>query len=90
MALKITAVNPTNHEEVTTAYAKVGNFFRAGDDAIQVQVQVYHNEDMRHANANTIKEDSHYINLEDLKGDLMPAIYGVLKTLTQYEGAVDA
>jgi hypothetical protein len=45
---------------------------------------------MRHANANTIKEDSHYINLEDLKGDLMPAIYGVLKTLTQYEGAIDA
>jgi hypothetical protein len=90
MALKITAINPTNHEEVTTAYAKVGNFFRAGDGAIQVQVLVYHSEDMRHANANTIKEDSHYINLEDLKGDLMPAIYGVLKTFSQYEGAVDA
>jgi len=90
MALKITAINPTNHEEVTTAYAKVGNFFRSGEGAIQVQVQVYHSEDMRHVNANTIKEDSHYINLEDLKGDLMPAIYGVLKTFSQYEGAVDA
>ena len=90
MALKITAVNPTNHEEVTTAYAKVGNFFRAGGGAIQVQVQVFHSEDMRHANANTIKEDSHYINLEDLKGDLIPAIYAVLKTFTDYAGAVDA
>ena len=89
MALKITAVNPTNHEEVTTAYAKVGNFFRAGGGAIQVQVQVFHSEDMRHANANTIKEDSHYINLEDLKGDLMPAIYAVLKTFSDYAGAKD-
>ena len=89
MALKITAVNPTNHEEVTTAYAKVGNFFRAGGGAIQVQVQVFHSEDMRHANANTIKEDSHYINLEDLKGDLIPAIYEVLKTYSDYEGAED-
>jgi len=89
MALKITAVNPTNHEEVTTAYAKVGNFFRAGDGAIQVQVQVYHSQDMRHANANTIKENSHYINLEDLKGDLMPAIYEVLKTYSDYAGAED-
>ena len=89
MALKITAVNPTNHEEVTTAYAKVGNFFRAGGGAIQVQVQVFHSEDMRHANANTIKEDSHYINLEDLKGDLMPAIYEVLKTFSDYAGAED-
>jgi hypothetical protein len=89
MALKITAVNPTNHEEVTTAYAKVGNFFRAGGGAIQVQVQVFHSEDMRHANANTIKEDSHYINLEDLKGDLIPAIYEVLKTYSDYAGAED-
>jgi hypothetical protein len=89
MALKITAVNPTNHEEVTTAYAKIGNFFRTGDGAIQVQVQVYHSQDMRHANANTIKEDSHYINLEDLKGDLMPAIYAVLKTFSDYAGAED-
>jgi hypothetical protein len=89
MALKITAVNPTNHEEVTTAYAKVGNFFRAGGGAIRVQVQVYHSQDMRHANANTIKEDSHYINLEDLKGDLMPAIYAVLKTFSDYAGAED-
>jgi hypothetical protein len=89
MALKITAVNPTNHEEVTTAYAKVGNFFRAGDGAIQVQVQVYHSQDMRHANANTIKENSHYINLEDLKGDLIPAIYAVLKTYSDYAGAED-
>jgi hypothetical protein len=89
MALKITAVNPTNHEEVTTAYAKVGNFFRAGGGAIQVQVQVFHSEDMRHANANTIKEDSHYINMEDLKGDLIPAIYEVLKTYSDYAGAED-
>jgi hypothetical protein len=37
----------------------------------------------------TVKENAHYIAIEDLKGDLIPAIYGVLKTFSQYEGAVD-
>ena len=38
----------------------------------------------------TVREDAHYIGMEDLKGDLIPAIYEVLKTFSQYEGAVDA
>jgi hypothetical protein len=37
----------------------------------------------------TIREDAHYIAIEDLKGDLIPAIYGVLKGFTQYAGAED-
>jgi hypothetical protein len=37
----------------------------------------------------TVLEHAHYISVEDLKGDLIPAIYGVLKTLTQYQGATD-
>jgi hypothetical protein len=38
----------------------------------------------------TVKENAHYIAIEDLKGDLIPAIYEVLKTLSDYSGAVDA
>jgi hypothetical protein len=37
----------------------------------------------------TVKENAHYINMEDLKGDLIPAIYEVLKTYSDYEGAED-
>jgi hypothetical protein len=37
----------------------------------------------------TVKENAHYIAIEDLKGDLIPAIYEVLKTFSDYEGATD-
>jgi hypothetical protein len=55
-----------------------------------VQVAIYYNEDARHGNMATVKENAHYIAIEDLKGDLIPAIYEVLKTFSDYEGAVDA
>jgi uncharacterized protein YqfB (UPF0267 family) len=71
------------------AYARITNFFGTKDQ-IQVQVAVYYNEDARHGNMATVKENAHYIAIEDLKGDLIPAIYEVLKTFSDYEGAVDA
>jgi hypothetical protein len=55
-----------------------------------VQVAIYYNEEARHGNMATVKENAHYIAIEDLEGDLIPAIYAVLKTFTDYEGAVDA
>jgi hypothetical protein len=70
------------------AYARITNFFGTKDQ-IQVQVAIYYNEDARQGNLATVREDAHYIAMEDLKGDLIPAIYGVLKTFTQYEGAED-
>jgi len=71
------------------AYARITNFFGTKDQ-LQVQVAIYYNEDARHNNMATVKENAHYIAMEDLKGDLIPAIYAVLKTFSQYEGAVDA
>jgi hypothetical protein len=71
------------------AYARITNFFGT-KDSIQVQVAIHYDEDARKANMSTVLEHAHYIAVEDLKGDLIPAIYGVLKTLTQYEGAEDA
>ena len=71
------------------AYARITNFFGTKDQ-VQVQVAIYYNEDARHSNMATVREDAHYIAMESLKGDLIPAIYEVLKTFSQYEGAVDA
>jgi hypothetical protein len=71
------------------AYARITNFYGTKDQ-LQVQVAIYYNEDARHQNLSTVREDAHYIAMEDLKGDLIPAIYEVLKTFSQYEGAVDA
>jgi len=71
------------------AYAKITNFYGTKDQ-LQVQVAIYFNEDARHQNMSTVKENAHYIAMEDLKGDLIPAIYEVLKTMADYQGAVDA
>jgi hypothetical protein len=71
------------------AYAKITNFYGTKDQ-LQVQVAIYFNQDAREQNLSTVKENAHYIAMEDLKGDLIPAIYEVLKTFADYEGAVNA
>jgi hypothetical protein len=88
MALKISAVNPTTGQTTSEAYARITNFFGTKDQ-IQVQVAIHASADARTGNMQTIKENAHYIAVEDLKGDLIPAIYGVLKNYTDYAGAVD-
>jgi hypothetical protein len=87
MALKL-AVATQFGVPAPEAYARITNFFGTKDQ-IQVQVAIYYNEDARHSNMATVREDAHYIGMEDLKGDLIPAIYEVLKTFSQYQGAVD-
>ena len=87
MALKL-AVQTQFGVAAPEAYAKITNFFGTKDQ-IQVQVAVYFDESARHSNMATVKENAHYINMDDLKGDLIPAIYEVLKTFSDYAGAVD-
>ena len=88
MALKLTV--PTQFgPSADEAYARITNFYGTKDQ-LQVQVAIYYNEDARHQNMSTVKENAHYIAMEDLKGDLIPAIYEVLKTMADYQGAVDA
>ena len=70
------------------AYAKITNFYGTKDQ-LQVQVAIYFNADAREQNLSTVKENAHYIAMEDLKGDLIPAIYEVLKTIADYQGAED-
>ena len=88
MALKLNLASTQFGVPAPDAYARITNFFGTKDN-LQVQVAIYYNEDARHSNMATVKENAHYIAIEDLKGDLMPAIYGVLKTFSQYAGAVD-
>mgnify|MGYP006269976479 CR=1 FL=1 len=70
------------------AYARVTNFF-GNKDQMQVQVAIYYDKNAKDSNLSTVKEEAHYINIEDLKGDIIPAIYAVLKTLDQYKNSKD-
>jgi hypothetical protein len=88
MALKITATNSTNGQSETQAYARITNFFGTKDQ-IQVQVEIHATEEARKAGWPSIQQQAHYIGMESLEGDLIPAMYNVLKTFTQYEGAED-
>jgi len=87
MALKL-AVQTQFGVPAPEAYARITNFFGTKDQ-IQVQVSIHYDESARHSNMATVKENAHYINMEDLKGDLIPAIYEVLKTYSDYSGSVD-
>ena len=89
MALKLNLASTQFGVPAPEAYARITNFFGTKDQ-IQVQVAIYFNEEARQGNMATVKENAHYIAIEDLKGDLIPAIYEVLKTFSDYEGAVDA
>jgi hypothetical protein len=87
MALKLSV--PTQFGvPAPDAYAKITNFYGTKDQ-LQVQVAIYFNADAREQNMSTVKENAHYIAMEDLKGDLIPAIYEVLKTMDDYQGAED-
>ena len=88
MALKISAINSTNGRSETQAYARITNFFGTKDQ-IQVQVEIHATEEARKAGWPSIQQQAHYIAVEDLQGDLIPAIYNVLKTFTQYAGSED-
>jgi len=88
MALVISATNSTNGQTETAAYARITNFFGTKDQ-IQVQVEVHATEQARKSGWPSVAQHAHYIGMESLQGDLIPAIYGVLKTLTPYAGAED-
>jgi len=89
MALQLALESTQFGVPAPKAYARITNFFGTKDQ-IQVQVAIYYDEAARQGNMATVREDAHYIAVEDLKGDIIPAIYGILKTFTQYQNATDA
>jgi hypothetical protein len=88
MALKLSLSQTQFGVPAPEAYARITNFFGTKDN-IQVQVAIHYDQAARESNMATVLEHAHYIAIEDLKGDLLPAIYGILKTMSQYEGATD-
>ena len=88
MALKLNLASTQFGVPAPQAYARITNFFGTKDQ-IQVQVAIYFNEEARQGNMATVREEAHYIAMEDIKGDFVPAIYDILKTFSQYEGAQD-
>jgi hypothetical protein len=89
MALKLNLASTQFGVPAPEAYARITNFFGTKDN-IQVQVAIYFNKDARQGNLATVKENAHYIAIADLHGDIIPAIYEVLKTFAEYQGAEDA
>ena len=88
MALRITATNNTNGQQETQAYARITNFFGTKDQ-VQVQVEIHATEEARQAGWPSIQQQAHYVNVADLSGDIIPALYNILKTFTQYAGSTD-
>lgn len=89
MALQLSLASTQFGVPAPQAYAKITNFFGTKDQ-IQVQVAIYFNEEARQGNMATVKENAHYIAMEDIKGDFVPAIYDILKTFSDYAGSTDA
>jgi len=88
MALKLNLPSTQFGVPAPQAYARITNFFGTKDN-IQVQVAIHYDQAAREGNMATVKEEAHYIAISDLKGDIIPAIYEVLKTFSQYQGAED-
>jgi len=88
MALRIQAINNTNGQQETQAYARITNFFGTKDQ-VQVQVEIHATEEARQAGWPSIQQQAHYVNMSDIQGDFIPALYNVLKTFTQYAGSTD-
>ena len=88
MALKITATNNTNGQQETQAYARITNL-HGNKNSIMIQIEIHATEEARQAGWPSIQQQAHYIGMESLQGDLIPAMYNVLKTFTQYSGAED-
>jgi hypothetical protein len=88
MALKLNLETTQFGVPAPQAYARITNFY-GSKDQIQVQVAVYFDQVARENNMAVVLDHAHYIPMADLNGDIIPAIYSVLKTLPQYENAQD-
>lgn len=70
------------------AYAKIGDYF-GNKNTIQYQVAVWADATARQANYAPIRQDAYYVEVADLTGDIMPALYADLKTHPPYDKGID-
>jgi len=90
MALQLNLENTQFGLPAPQAYARITNYY-GNKDVLEVRVQIYFNQAARESDMQVLAENCHNIGLADLegKGELMTAIYEVLKTMSQYQGATD-
>jgi len=72
----------------SNAYAKIGDYF-GNKNTIQYQVSVWADADARLNNYAPIRQDAFYVEVADLSGDIMPALYADLKTHPLYNKGID-
>lgn len=70
------------------AYAKIGDYF-GNKNTIQYQVAVWADAAAREANCAPVRSDAYYVEIADLSGDIMPALYADLKTHEPYANGVN-
>jgi hypothetical protein len=70
------------------AYAKIGDYF-GNKQTIQYQVSVWADAQARLDNKAPVRQDAFYVEMADLSGDLLPALYENLKTIAPYDTGVD-
>lgn len=70
------------------AYAKIGDYF-GNKQTIQYQVAVWADAQARIDGKAPVRQDAYYVEMVDVQGDLMPALYANLKTIPPYDTGVD-
>lgn len=88
MALTL-AMNTEFGINAPNAYIKIENIY-GNKEQLQIQFVVYYDENARKENMTVIKQDTVFVPTDKLKGDIFPAAYQALKTMGDYQGAVDA
>ena len=90
MALQLNLANTQFGISAPQSYAHITNYY-GNKDNLEVRVQIYYNQLARESNMQVLAENCHNISISEIagKGDLLPAIYEVLKTMSQYQVATD-
>jgi hypothetical protein len=88
MALQLSLSDTSIGVAFPEAYAKIGDYF-GNKNTIQYQVAVWANAAAREANCAPVRSDAYYVEVADLTGDVMPALYADLKTHEPYTNGVD-
>lgn len=94
MALLLNIENTNVGVSFDSAYAKVVSFksrFTEEEEekTVLVIVEFYASTKARQSNSQPVKDLDFKINLSDLQGNVLPAIYAYLKTLPEFSGAED-
>lgn len=88
MALKINVEDSNIGASFSEAYARIVHARVTKHQAVY-SVEVYASEQSRNANKQSIRSDVFSVQLEELSGDIYPALYQHLKTHPFYESGID-